>query len=72
MEIKKGISQMSEYPNVQINYVVPKTGNMYYVLKDGVLDNGCVIATLDPKHAIDEANVCKSVEIGRASCRERV
>lgn len=56
MEIKKGISQMAEYPNVEINYVVPMDGQMYYVLRDGVLSNGAVIATLDPKRAID-ANV---------------
>ena len=56
MEIKKGISQMTEYPNVEINYVVPIDGQMYYVLRDGVLANGAVIATLDPKRAID-ANV---------------
>ena len=56
MEIKKGISQMTEYPNVEINYVVPMDGQMYYVLRDGVLANGAVIATLDPKRAID-ANV---------------
>lgn len=53
MEIKKGISQMAEYPNVEINYVVPMDGQMYYVLRDGVLANGAVIATLDPKRAID-------------------
>ena len=37
MEIKKGISQMAEYPNVEINYVVPADGKMYYVLKNGEL-----------------------------------
>lgn len=61
MEIKKGISQMAEYPNVEINYVVPKSGNMHYVLKDGVLENGVIIATLDPRHAIDEANPCQNI-----------
>ena len=55
MEIKKGISQMPEYPNKEIDYVVPSDGKMYYVLSDGALDNGVVVATLDPKRAIDEA-----------------
>ena len=63
MEIKKGISQMEEYPNVEINYVVPKDGNMYYVLKDGQLQNGAIIATLDPKYAIDENNETDSVGV---------
>ena len=63
MEIKKGISQMAEYPNVVINYVVPKSGNMHYVLKDGILDNGVIIATLDPRHAIDEANPCQNIGV---------
>lgn len=63
MEIKKGISQMAEYLNVEINYVMPKDGRMYYVLKDGILANGCVIATLDPKYAIDEKNLSTSVGV---------
>lgn len=63
MEIKKGISQMAEYPNVEINYVMPKNGNMYYVLKDGELDNGYIIATLDPKYAIDENNPSSDVGV---------
>lgn len=63
MEIKKGISQMAEYPNAEINYVMPKDGRMYYVLKDGVLSNGCIIATLDPKYALDEKNICSSVGV---------
>ena len=67
MEIKKGISQMAEYPNVEINYVVPKSGNMHYVLKDGILDNGVIIATLDPRHAIDEANPCQNVGVFSAN-----
>lgn len=54
MEIKKGISQMPEYPNQEINYVVPSDGKMYYILKDGLLDDGTVIATLDPKYAFDQ------------------
>ena len=61
MEIKRGISQMAEYPNVEINYVVPKSGNMYYLLKNGELSNGVIIATLDPRHAIDEANESNTV-----------
>lgn len=61
MEIKKGVSQMAEYPNVEISYVVPQSGNMYYVMKDGVLANGVIVATLDPKHAIDEVNPCNTV-----------
>ena len=67
MEIKKGISQMAEYPNVEINYVVPKSGNMHYVLRDGILDNGVIIATLDPRHAIDEANPCQNVGVFSAN-----
>ncbi|MCI8346545.1 MAG: hypothetical protein HFJ12_01175 [Bacilli bacterium] len=63
MEIKKGISQMAEYLNVEINYVMPKDGRMYYVLKDGILANGCIIATLDPKYAIDEKNLSTSVGV---------
>lgn len=63
MEIKKGISQMAEYPNVEINYVVPRSGNMHYVLKDGILDNGVIIATLDPRHAIDENNPCQNIGV---------
>lgn len=63
MEIKKGISQMAEYPNVEINYVMPKDGRMYYVLKDGILANGCVIATTDPKFAIDETNPSNGVGV---------
>lgn len=63
MEIKKGISQMAEYLNVEINYVMPKDGRMYYVLKDGILTNGCIIATLDPKYAIDEKNLSTSVGV---------
>ena len=56
MEIRKGISQMAEYPNARINFVVPSNGNMYYVLKDGQLENGAIIATLDPRYAIDPEN----------------
>ena len=56
MEIRKGISQMAEYPNARINFVVPSNGNMYYVLKDGELENGAIIATLDPRYAIDPEN----------------
>ena len=67
MEIKKGIYQMAEYTNVEINYVVPKSGNMHYVLKDGILDNGVIIATLDPRHAIDEANPCQNVGVFSAN-----
>ena len=67
MEIKKGISQMAEYPNVEINYVMPNDGRMYYVLKEGVLANGCIIATLDPKYAIDEANPSTSVGVFSAT-----
>lgn len=67
MEIKKGISQMAEYPNVEINYVMSNDGRMYYVLKDGVLTNGCIIATLDPKYAIDEANPSTSVGVFSAT-----
>lgn len=63
MEIKKGISQMAEYPNVEINYVMSRDGRMYYVLKDGILENGCIIATLDPKYAIDEKNLSTSVGV---------
>lgn len=63
MEIKKGISQMVEYPNREINYVVPADGQMYYVLKDGVLNNGAVIATLDPKRAIDEGIICDNIGV---------
>lgn len=67
MEIKKGISQMAEYPNVEINYVMSNDGRMYYVLKEGVLANGCIIATLDPKYAIDEANPSTSVGVFSAT-----
>lgn len=67
MEIKKGISQMAEYPNVEINYVMSNDGRMYYVLKDGILANGCIIATLDPKYAIDEANQSTSVGVFSAT-----
>lgn len=63
MEIKKGISQMAEYPNMEINYVVPSDGKMYYVLKDGELKNGAVIATLDPKRAVDESVLCDSIGV---------
>ncbi len=63
MEIKKGISQMSEYPNMEINYVVPSDGKMYYVLKDGELKNGAIIATLDPKRAVDENVLCDSIGV---------
>lgn len=63
MEIKKGISQMAEYPNAEINYVVPADGKMYYVLKNGELKNGCVIATLDPKKAIDDGVYCDSIGV---------
>lgn len=63
MEIKKGISQMAEYPNAEVNYVVPKDGKMYYVLRDGVLANGCVIATLDPKRAVDAGVACDSIGV---------
>lgn len=63
MEIKKGISQMAEYPNVEINYVVPMDGQMYYVLRDGVLANGAVIATLDPKRAIDNKVVTDTIGV---------
>lgn len=63
MEIKKGISQMAEYPNVEINYVVPMDGQMYYVLRDGVLANGAVIATLDPKRAIDSNIVTDTIGV---------
>ena len=66
MTIKKGISQMAEYPNVEINYVVSKDGNMYYVLKNGELSNGSIIATLDPKRAIDENVVCDSIGVFNA------
>lgn len=61
MEIKKGISQMPEYLNQEINYVVPSDGKMYYVLKDGVLENGVVLATLDPKYAFDSSIPCNTV-----------
>ncbi|MBO5142947.1 MAG: hypothetical protein J6C46_08200 [Clostridia bacterium] len=63
MEIKKGISQMAEYPNAEVNYVVPADGQMYYVLKDGALANGCVIATLDPKRAVDPGVLCDSIGV---------
>lgn len=63
MEIKKGISQMAEYPNMEINYVVPSDGKMYYVLKDGELKNGAIIATLDPKRAVDESVLCDSIGV---------
>lgn len=63
MEIKKGISQMAEYPNMEINYVVPSDGKMYYVLKDGELKNGSIIATLDPKRAVDEKVLCDSIGV---------
>lgn len=63
MEIKKGISQMAEYPNAEVNYVVPADGKMYYVLRDGVLANGCVIATLDPKRAVDSGVACDSIGV---------
>lgn len=63
MEIKKGISQMAEYPNVEINYVVPMDGQMYYVLRDGILANGAVIATLDPKRAIDSNIVTDTIGV---------
>lgn len=63
MEIKKGISQMAEYPNVEINYVVPMDGQMYYVLRDGVLADGAVIATLDPKRAIDSNIVTDTIGV---------
>ena len=63
MEIKKGISQMAEYPNVEINYVMSRDGKMHYVLKEGELENGCIIATLDPKHAIDETNPSTTVGV---------
>ena len=61
MEIKKGISQMPEFLNQEINYVVPSDGRMYYVLKDGVLEDGTVIATLDPKYAFDQTIPCSTV-----------
>ena len=67
MEIKRGISQMAEYPNVEINYVVPKSGNMHYVLKEGILNNGVIIATLDPRHAIDEGNPCQNIGVFSAT-----
>lgn len=63
MEIKKGISQMAEYPNAEVNYVVPADGQMYYVLKDGELANGCVIATLDAKRAVDPAVSCDNIGV---------
>lgn len=63
MEIKKGISQMAEYPNREINYVIPSDGKMYYVLNNGELKNGCVIATLDPKRAIDDHIECNSIGV---------
>lgn len=63
MEIKKGISQMSEYPNAEINYVLSKDGKMNYVVNDGELENGCIIATLDPKHAIDSNNACDNIGV---------
>lgn len=61
MEIKKGISQMPEFLNQEINYVVPSDGKMYYVLKDGILEDGTVIATLDPKYAFDQTIPCSTV-----------
>jgi len=61
MEIKKGISQMPEFLNQEINYVVPSDGKMYYVLKDGILEDGTVIATLDPKYAFDQTISCSTV-----------
>lgn len=66
MEIKKGISQMAEYPNAEINYVVPADGKMYYVLKDGELKNGCIIAALDPKKAIDNSLYCDNIGVFNA------
>lgn len=63
MEIKKGISQMTEYPNREINYVVSSDGKMYYVLQDGELKNGAVIATLDPKRAIDSSVSCDNIGV---------
>lgn len=54
---------MAEYPNVEINYVVPENGKMYYVLRDGELSNGCIIATLDPKRAIDPNVVSDSIGV---------
>ncbi len=63
MEIKKGISQMAEYPNVEINYVVPMDGQMYYVLRDGELSNGAIIATLDPKRAINSNVVTDTIGV---------
>ena len=36
---------------------------MYYVLKDGVLANGCIIATLDPKRAVDAGIVCDNIGV---------
>lgn len=63
MEIKKGISQMEEYPNAEINYVVPEDGKMYYVLKNGILKNGSIIATLDPKKAIDDGVMCNNIGV---------
>ena len=68
MEIKKGISQMAEYPNMEINYVVPSDGKMYYVLKDGELKNGSIIATLDPKRAVDEKVLCDSIGVFKEDC----
>lgn len=61
MEIKKGISQMPEFLNQEINYVVPNDGKMYYVLKDGILEDGTIIATLDPKYAFDQTIPCSTV-----------
>ena len=61
MEIKKGISQMPEFLNQEINYVVPSDGKMYYVLKDGILEDGTVIAALDPKYAFDQTIPCSTV-----------
>lgn len=61
MEIKKGISQMPEFLNQEINYVVPNDGKMYYVLKDGILEDGTVIATLDPKYAFNQTIPCSTV-----------
>lgn len=61
MEIKKGISQMPEFLNQEINYVVPSDGKMYYVLKDGILEDGTVIATLDPKYAFDQTIPCSTI-----------
>lgn len=61
MEIKKGISQMPEFLNQEINYVIPSDGKMYYVLKDGILEDGTVIAALDPKYAFDQTIPCSTI-----------